>query len=98
MSFFEQAETGRIRGNPTAPGGARAIPSRAARGWAEGVETRRGCGIAHRNTPTASGTRMGEEIVSAFRNEGIRKCAVTFSSYGQTGRICLLNYFTVGMR
>lgn len=43
----------------------RRIPSRAVHGWTEGVETRRRCGIAHRNTPTASGIRKGEEIVHA---------------------------------
>ena len=43
----------------------RRIPSRAVHGWTEGVETRRWCGIAHRNTPSASGTREGEEIVHA---------------------------------
>ena len=50
----------------------RRIPSRAVHGWTEGVETRRGCGIAHRNTPSASGTREGEEIVHAGSEFDVR--------------------------
>ena len=60
----------------------RRIPSRAVHGWTEGVETRRRCGIAHRNTPTASGIRKGEEIVPMLLvhvrvevNGGPPKCA-----------------------
>lgn len=60
------------------------IPSRAAYGYAEGVETRRGCGIAHRNTPLASGTGNGEEIVQcsevmyAWRSTEAPRSALAF--------------------
>lgn len=62
----------------------RRIPSRAVHGWTEGVETRRGCGIAHRNTPLASGTGNGEEIVqcsevmSVWRSTEAPRSALAF--------------------
>lgn len=69
MRYFDlKRETGRIRGNPIALGSARAIPSRSRHGWRAGVETRRGCGIAHHNTPIESGSRKAEEIVQPRRN------------------------------
>lgn len=91
---FRGEETGRNRGNPTAPF-AGAIPSRADGGPLEGVETRRACGIAHGNTPQASGGALSVEEIVQPRSNADQRVPELEKGKGLNGRpIFASNYLS----
>jgi hypothetical protein len=65
--------TGQNENRKNSANPAMATPSRAAHGCAEGVETSRWWGIAHRKTAQASDTRKGDDIVRSAGKGNLRE-------------------------
>lgn len=74
---------------------ARAIPSRAAHGCAEGVETRRWRCIERRKTPQASGAGNGEDIVRSSSNGRVSVSGM-YSRIGQVGLLVAVGIVVLG--